>query len=267
MISIIAELCPEETGGSVSTLPGSFKEFQADEALIFENLYKSALHIQSLSEQTGKDLHLGLEPEPLGHFENTEETLAFFQRFHNWADSKCLPTDCIKNHVGVNYDTCHFALEFDDCYSSLNAFKEAGIRISKIHLSNALEISPADPLALEAIRVFDEPTYLHQFMLQNSSGEISRHRDLPEFFSSSQTIREGDTARIHFHIPLYQSPEPPLRSTDFHAIDALTYLREHPSCCTHVEMETYTWGVLPHTMQKSLTEQLLAEYSWVLSHQ
>ena len=32
--------------------------------------------------ETGHDFHLGLEPEPLGHFENTAETLAFFDRLH-----------------------------------------------------------------------------------------------------------------------------------------------------------------------------------------
>ncbi|MEN8737311.1 MAG: hypothetical protein ABF337_08675, partial [Akkermansiaceae bacterium] len=56
---IIAELCPEDAGGSVSTLPGSFKEFEADENLIFANLYSCAQLIETLSLESGKDLHLG----------------------------------------------------------------------------------------------------------------------------------------------------------------------------------------------------------------
>ena len=81
LISIIAEIAPPSIGGSVSTLPGSFKEFEADEDKIFANLYAIARLLEKLSGLHEKDLHLGLEPEPLGHFENTEETLAFFDRF------------------------------------------------------------------------------------------------------------------------------------------------------------------------------------------
>jgi len=33
LFDIIAQLCPEDCGGSVSTLPGSFKEFKATETL------------------------------------------------------------------------------------------------------------------------------------------------------------------------------------------------------------------------------------------
>jgi len=110
LISIIAELAPPSIGGSVSTLPGSFKEFGANETNIFANLYATARVLDKLSQLHEKDLHLGLEPEPLGHFENTEETLAFFDRFTSWASKKNLNTEIIFKRIGINYDTCHFAL-------------------------------------------------------------------------------------------------------------------------------------------------------------
>ncbi|MGC6467268.1 MAG: metabolite traffic protein EboE [Akkermansiaceae bacterium] len=259
LFSIIARLCPAESGGSVSTLPGSFKEFQADEELIFANLYSCALTIESLSKETGKDLHLGLEPEPLGHFENTEETIAFFERFFAWCDDQDLDADPVRNHIGINYDTCHFALEFDDCHQSLKALTDAGLRISKIHLSNALSFNPQDPEALEAIKQFNEPTYLHQVILDTEP--LTRFKDLPEF-DGETTATEG---RIHFHVPLYSEPLVPLASTLDHAEAALSYLREHPDCCAHLEIETYTWGVLPDHLQKPLTDQITAEYEWVRS--
>ena len=256
---IISELCPENSGGSVSTLPGSFKEFQADEKLIFANLYACSRLIETLAKETGKDLHLGLEPEPLGHFENTSETLAFFERFFAWSESKGLRTDCLKNHVGLNYDTCHFALEFEDCQSSLEAFAEAGIRISKIHLSNALSFDPQNPEAVAAIRQFEEPTYLHQVILNTEP--LTRYKDLPDF-DGNTTATEG---RIHFHIPLYSEPLAPLASTLDHAEAALAYLKKHPETCPHLEIETYTWGVLPDHLQIPLTDQISAEYQWVNS--
>ncbi len=263
LFTIISSLSHPDSGGSVSTLPGSFKEFNADESAIFRNLEACAKHIEKLANHTGNDLHLGLEPEPLGHFENTDETLAFFERFLAVAADP----DLIKRRIGINYDTCHFALEFDDCRTSLDALRNAGLRISKVHLSSALEFSPSDPAALEAIKPFDEPTYLHQVIV-NENGSLTRHKDLPSYLSSLITDNQkpitSSTARVHFHIPLYADPAPPLRSTQSHVTDLLAYRRDHPDFCTHYEIETYTWGVLPGDLQTPIVEQIANEYHWLL---
>ncbi|MFC5049687.1 metabolite traffic protein EboE [Rubritalea spongiae] len=270
LFNIIAELAPAECGGSVSTLPGSFKEFEADEETIFNKLYACAEHIALLAEQYDKDLHLGLEPEPLGHFENTEETLAFFERFRQWASLRDLDSSIINKHIGLNYDTCHFALEFEDCANSLDQFAEANIRISKIHLSNALSIDATSSQAIDAISAFDEPTYLHQVIIKESDGNITRIKDLPEALeqlnTQHPTLKSPAQARIHFHIPLYDAPAPPLGSTRDHAEDALAYLKKKPETCLHLEMETYTWGVLPNELQLPIDEQLTQEYLWTLKN-
>mgnify|MGYP000262381533 CR=1 FL=1 len=326
---IIAELAPKEIGGSVSTLPGSFKEFEANEHLIFRNLYSTAIFVAALAEEYDKDLHLGLEPEPLGHFENTEETLTFFERFHQWAVDRGLDTDIIYQHIGINYDTCHFALQYEDAATALNSLTQTGLRISKIHLSNAIEINASSEEALEAIKAFEEPTYLHQVMVKGGD-TIERYRDLPEFFEAedkgerikgkvvhdeaaddgcqhdeksaarrhshglpqdaSATFTADDqrmskanasnkqvqataddregvqalTARVHFHIPLHAQPSAPLGSTIQHTIDTLEYLKQNPDTCTHLEMETYTWGVLPDELQVPIEQQLTQEHLWVL---
>jgi len=267
---ILAELLPDGIDGSISTLPGSFKAFEADELAIFSNLYQSAGFLELMSQSSGKDLHLGLEPEPLGHFENTEETLDFFQRFHHWAESIGFDTDVITQRIGINYDTCHFALEFENCHESLDAFRAAGIRISKIHLSSALAFDPTSTDALNAIRSFDEPTYLHQVIVKHPTGKLTRFSDLPEFLASLETenldLKTSTEARCHFHIPLYAEPSAPLNSTQFHAQDALAYLRRHPDFCTHFEIETYTWSVLPSGLQLPIEEQIAQEYAWVLEN-
>ena len=264
LFNIIAELAPAEAGGSVSSLPGSFKEFKAEEESIFQKLYACAEHVALLAEQYQKDLHLGLEPEPLGHFENTSETIAFFVRFHQWAKNNKLDPELIQKHIGVNYDTCHFALEYDDCTDALDRFAEAKIRISKVHLSNALSIDLQNPSALVAMRQFDEPTYLHQVMIKDATGTIYRHRDIPEFFESAGQFQAPAEARVHFHIPLYDHPAPPLGSTRDHAEAAINYLKNHPDTCLHLEMETYTWGVLPKELQLPIEQQLTQEYLWTL---
>ena len=263
LFEIIATLAPVESGGSVSTLPGSFKEFGADESLIFENLEACARTIESLAIESGKDLHLGLEPEPLGHFENTEETLAFFERFLSAAENP----ELIRSRIGLNYDTCHFAIEFDDCRESLEAFRAAGIRISKVHLSSALQFDPNDQSSLESLQSFDEPTYLHQVIVKGEPG-LRRAKDLPDFFhnldSGQWQISTTDLARCHFHVPLYSEAAAPLGTTQQHVNDVLAYREEFPDFCNHYEIETYTWGVLPDEIQTDLTSQIVREFEWVL---
>lgn len=264
LFNIISRLAPEGVEGSVSTLPGSFKAFKADESSLFANLETCARHIEDLSEQTGRDLHLGLEPEPLGHFENTRDTLAFFDRLLGQSDDP----DLLLRRVGINYDTCHFAVEFNDCRESLEAFRDAGLRISKVHLSNALAFDLDNPDAMRAIAQFDEPTYLHQLI--TNGGERPRFfTDLPEalpLLQEPSIMTEGhQEARVHFHIPLYADPATPLRSTKSHVSELLAYRRAQPDFCSHFEIETYTWGVLPDDLQKPIVDQIAEEYRWVLS--
>ncbi len=266
LITIIAALTPAKGEGSISTLPGSFKEFDAAEEEIFKRLLDCAHALEAASLKTGTDLHLGLEPEPLGHFENLTETLAFFKRFHAWAQ---LP-QLIQKRIGVNYDTCHFALEYEKATQALDALHQAEIRISKIHLSNALRFDPRDPGVLDTIASFDEPTYLHQVLLKDSAQQIQRYRDLPEFFEAvrnqSLDLSSYTEGRIHFHIPLYDTPPAPLSSTQNHTLETLQWVSQHPGLCQHFEIETYTWGVFPETMQVDLTDQIEQEYCWVMSH-
>lgn len=259
---LVTFLKPGEQG-SVSSLPGSFKAFVADESKIIAQLLTCADTIEALSVESGCDLHLGLEPEPLGHFENCEETVAFFGRLFAAAKDPAM----VARRIGVNYDTCHFALEYDDCETSLTALQQAGIRISKVHLSSALALDPHDEKSLQALQVFQEPTYLHQVMLRHRGGQITRFSDLPEFFQHALPVAEDVCeARVHFHIPLDAEPKAPLRSTREHARQLLAYRQHHPGFCTHYEIETYTWGVLPGGMQRPIEEQLAAEYRWVLEH-
>lgn len=265
LFKIIAELAPKSSGGSISTLPGSHKSFHADESLIRKNLIEMAYFIEDLAQKHQVDLHLGLEPEPIGHFENTEETLAFFERLHRDANSPAI----IQNRIGLNYDCCHFAIEFDSAKHSLDSIAlQAGIRLSKIHLSNALSLNPADPAALAAIRKFDEPTYFHQVIARRPNGTLERFRDLPVFFAAidSGTLQPSDfaEARVHFHIPLDAQPAAPLGSTHSQVEETLQWWLKHPTTCHHFEIETYTWGVLPQNLQRPVEEQIAAEFHWVL---
>lgn len=258
LFRILAGIAKPGTGASVSTLPGSHKTFGADESVIRRNLIDLATWLDELAAETGHDFHLGLEPEPLGHFENTAETLGFFERLHADANDP----DRIRRRIGLNYDACHFAIEFDPAANALDSLRDAGIRLSKIHLSSAIELDPRDPAAVEAIRPFQEQVYFHQVIARDESSRLHRFVDLPDFLA---TDRENLVrARVHFHIPLDAEPAPPLGSTRDQAAETLAWCRGNPGLCQHFEIETYTWGVLPDGMRRPVEEQIAAEYAWVL---
>ena len=259
LFRILAEIATPGSGASVSTLPGSHKSFQADEKWILRHLRGLALWLDELAEKTGHDFHLGLEPEPFGHFENTAETLSFFERLHGDGAS----ADCLRRRIGVNYDACHFALQYEDAAASLDALLGSGIRISKIHLSSALSLDPGEARAVAALRAFDEPVYFHQVIAHDGAGGIRRFMDLPDFLAASH---EGlCEARVHFHIPLDAEPAPPLKSTRQQVVDVLAWRARNPDACPHYEIETYTWGVLPEELRRPVTEQIAGEYRWVLA--
>lgn len=262
LFRILAAIATPGTGASVSTLPGSHKTFHADERLIRNNLIDLADWLDDLSAKTGHDFHLGLEPEPLGHFENTTETLTFFERLIE--DSP--DPNKVRRRIGVNYDACHFALEYDDARHSLDSLLRAGIRISKIHLSSALAFDPRDAAAIDAIRAFEEPVYFHQVLLRGKTGAITRFVDLPDFLEASPPATDAEEARVHFHIPLDVEPAHPLRSTRDHAEEVLKWRAANPNACPHYEIETYTWGVLPEALQRPVEEQIAGEYRWVLDN-
>ncbi len=261
LFRILAAIARPETGASVSTLPGSHKTFHANEAAIRRNLIEFAAWLEELAEQTGHDFHLGLEPEPLGHFENTVETLAFFERL----TAEAPDAEILRRRIGVNFDTCHFAVEYDDVRASLDILVNSGIRISKIHLSNALALDPRDPAAVAAIRAFDEPTYFHQVLVLGGAATITRFVDLPDFLNSGE-VSEAVEARVHFHIPLDSEPAAPLRSTRRDVEALLAWRRDNPDVCQHYEIETYTWGVLPEGLQRPVEEQIAGEYVWVFAN-
>ena len=261
LFDLVAALAPDGIEGSVSTLPGSFKEFITDESqerTIRKNIWRCVEHIAALSERTGKVLHLGLEPEPLGYFETSAETIAFFEQLR--AEHSNDPR--LDAHLGVNYDTCHLAVEYEEAAEALGALQAAGIRISKLHLSAALKVTP-DAATRAALKPFEEDVYLHQVIARQPDGMLARHRDLDVALAAEDA---ADEWRIHFHIPLHCPDGEWFSSTRDHIDGVLDTLQADPARCTHLEMETYTWEVLPAEMkQGDVVDQLAGEYDWTLA--
>lgn len=265
LFDLLGQIVPDGVEGSVSTVPVSFKEFMKEprqEAAARSKLWQCVEFIEKASRKWGRRLHLGLEPEPLCHLETTPETVVFFDRMQ-----RDRPGDLrLTEHLGVNYDCCHLAVEFESAGLSLEKLKQSGIRISKLHLSSALRVSP-NPEVRQALREFADDTYFHQVVARSASGEIVRFRDLDVALAGHNHLPPAltDEWRIHFHIPLHSGPTALFQTTSDHLKEALDWLGTHPGLCTHLEMETYTWEVMPVELKRrSVVEQLVAEYDWTL---
>lgn len=265
LFDLLAQLVPEGVEGSVSTVPVSFKQFQLDSralATAREHLWRCVEHQEQLTRRTGIRLHLGLEPEPFGTVENTSEFLEFFEQLKNDR-----PGDLrLQEHLGINYDTCHFALQYESAGEALGRLRRHGVRISKLHLSNALRVHPTHDVRT-ALRAYDDGVYFHQVIERRADGTKVRYPDLEEALASPESDgpqwdREW---RIHFHIPLHAPENSHFGTTGQHLRETLDVLRQQPRLCSHLEMETYTWEVLPRELKQPRVEDMLvSEYRWTL---
>jgi hypothetical protein len=261
LFDLLAQLVPEDIEGSVSTLPGSFKDFittAGQREQICANLWQCIEHMDRCSVRHNRRLHLGLEPEPLGLFETSAETVRFFQEMesHRPGDAR------LRTFLGVNYDTCHLAVEYEEPADVVTALQSEGIRISKIHLSSALQLAP-DPAARAWLRRFADDTYLHQVVARTSEGNLRRDQDLDIALDQPPGDAEW---RVHFHVPLHATRLSHGQTTAAHLLGLLDLLAKDPGLCSHLEMETYTWEVLPEELRaKSVVEQLVREYEWTLA--
>jgi sugar phosphate isomerase/epimerase len=209
LFELLVQLSSPGLSGSVSTVPGSFKGFIASEPArreaIFSQLTACGRAIADLAARTGRDLHLGLEPEPRCLFETSTETVEFFQEWR----TRERGADELLRHVGVNYDCCHLGVEFEAAGPALNRLRDAGLRLSKLHLSSALRVRP-DAAGRAALAAFVEPVYFHQVVA--AKGGVVRHRydDLPDALADVSGTAGDDEWRVHFHVPLHAAPGAPV---------------------------------------------------------
>ena len=197
---------------------------------------------------TGKLIRLAIEPEPFCVIETTAETLSFFERLRSRAaDADSL--DVVNTHWGVCYDVCHQAVEFEDVAASIRSLVANKIRINKVHITCAIEVpTPGPPPRCPA----------------GGAGSIRRAAvsasDIcpDKQWRRGQARRSGPVAnivpragfpdaemwRVHFHVPVDAEHLGPLGTTRSELKKALATIPEL-DYAPHLEVETYTWEVLP----------------------
>jgi hypothetical protein len=113
------------------------------------------------------------------------------------------------------------------------------------------------------LQPFVESTYLHQVVERRADG-LARFPDLDVALSHATTRPADGEWRIHFHVPLFVDRYGDLGSTQDVVRETLAAaLRSRLT--RHLEIETYTWDVLPPDLKIDVTESIAREYRWVLA--
>jgi len=282
LFELLATLLPPHLPeGGVSTSPLSYRWWHPTEAAKLEvrqvgarHLAEVTAHLVALKARTGKSLHLDIEPEPDGLLENSSEFLAFFEQDLLTTGLDALrqklgctaaeAADHLREHIQLCYDVCHFAVEYeDDAEAVLRKLDNLGVRTGKIQISAALqtEIGGDTKEVQEALEPYNESTYLHQTVCRTPDGTLVKYPDLGPALEALP--KESFTElRTHFHVPIFTDSYGRLRSTNHHIEDLLARWKKQPFS-PHLEVETYTWDVLPDNNQLGLTESIARELQWV----
>jgi sugar phosphate isomerase/epimerase len=272
---ILAALLPAGMVGSVSTAPGCFKPRAApgSHAEMADRLIRHVSTLVALERATGKRIALALEPEPFCVLETVAEAVGFFEA-HLFARAAVARLGALSGlgepaaeaalhrHLGVCFDACHAAVEFEDPKAAVRALQVAGIAIPKIQVSAGLLVSPPSAENRAALVPFAEDVYLHQVVARRGEA-LRRYPDLAPVLADPEA-RSDDEWRIHFHVPLFREELGPFRNTQAFLREVLA-LQARLGLTSHLEVETYTWHVLPPEYRAAdVAEDVAREMRWTL---
>lgn len=248
---VLSQLLPKSSEGSLSTVPLGGRMNPSDDQFMehcLANVIEVARQLQTLHDTTDRRIRLAIEPEPLCHLSSiSRDVIPFFrQLYQRAADEDCL--ESVQEHIGVCLDVCHQAVEFEDLRSSIDVLEQAQIRINKLHITNAVELtSPsANTAGRAALLAYVEPRYLHQTYARFEDGRVETRLDLTAEDIQRTPADEFLTAerwRVHFHVPIFAETLGDLTTTRPDLEIALQRVAELPYA-PHLEVETYTWPVM-----------------------
>jgi hypothetical protein len=273
--AVLADLLPDSIDGSISTVPGAFKPNGALDGaaeMMASNMMQAVAHLAEIERRTGKRIALALEPEPCCLLETTAESIAFFedvlltpvtleQLAGMLGVNRSAAETLLRRHLGICYDVCHGAVEYEDPVAALGSLRRAGITVPKIQLSAAIRLPVMTRALIDAVLPYNDGVYLHQTIVRSAHG-LTRYVDLPDAVAAFRDGRASGEWRIHCHVPVFLADLGDIGSTRADLDDVLAAMRrQHIS--SHLEVETYTWDVLPdHLRTGSKAADIAREISF-----
>ena len=273
---ILAEIAPTGVNPSIQTPPLGFKPRVTGPDVVqayTDQIIRTVAHLVELQRKTGRTVTLAIEPEPACFLEKTTETIAYFND-HLYASaavadlarqtglSVAEAKDALHRQLGTVYDICHQAVEFEDVVQSMKDLRANGIHILKFQIASALRIPDVTPEKVAALKAFSDPVYLHQ-TIEKRNGAITHYLDIPNATAAYDGKSDGREWRTHFHVPVFLDDVGIFKTTRPDIEAALRYHASDP-VSDQVEIETYTWDVLPETFKTGdIVEYVSREMEWV----
>jgi hypothetical protein len=274
---VLADVCPPGSAPSIQTAPLGFKArvTGADVVASYtENVLRVVAHLIALEAKTGRIVQLALEPEPFCFLETTDETVAYFkdhiftgQAAERLAKLAHIPVaeaiGALRRHLGIVYDICHQAVEYEDITASLQKLVDAGVPIFKLQEAAALYVPEVTQGAVDTLKRYAKTIYLTQ-TLEKRNGKLNRYLNVDDAIAAFEKDPGGPREwRTHIHVPVFLDDLGQFRTTRFAIEDALRFHKKEP-LSRHLEVETYTWDMLPDSLKTGdIVDYVCRELDWV----
>jgi hypothetical protein len=274
--SILADVCEPGISPSIQSAPLGFKPKVTGPQVVAsftEHVMQVAAHLVKLEADTGRTVTLALEPEPYCFLETTDETVEYFTKhLYSGASAERLATlahipiseaiGALRRHVGIVFDICHQAVEFEDIGACLQKLVDAGIPVFKLQEAAALNNPEVTQDTVDRLKRMANTIYLTQ-TVERKDGKIKRFLNLEDAFAAWEKDPGPREWRTHFHVPVFLDEIGPFRTTRFAIEDALAFHKKKP-LSRQLEIETYTWDVLPDNLKTGdIVDYVCRELDWV----
>ena len=273
---VLADLAVAGTSPSIQSAPLGFKPRVTGNDVIVsftQHVLRVAAHLVALEARTGCTVTLALEPEPFCFLETTDETVDYFTN-HLYSGTAAttlakmagIPISeahvALRRHVGVVFDICHQAVEYENITQSLQMLVDAGIPIFKLQEAAAMRIPQVTQKIVDTLTRYADTIYLTQ-TVEKKDGELTHFLNLEDAFAAWKADPGPREWRTHFHVPVFLDSLGDFGTTRFAIEDALRFHKANP-LSRQLEIETYTWDVLPdHLKTGDIVDYVSREIEWV----
>jgi hypothetical protein len=273
---VLADVAPEGTAPSIQSPPLGFKPRVTGPDVVDSftyHLLRVVAHLVGLEERTNRTVGLALEPEPYCFLETTDETVDYFtQHLYTGKSAAMLARlagipiseahAALRRHLGIVFDICHQAVEYENISDSLQKLVNAGIPVFKLQEAAAVYMPQVDQKVVDSLERYADTIYLTQTK-EKKDGLYHMYLNLEDAFAEWKKEQSAREWRTHIHVPVFLDDLGPFRTTRFAIEDALKFHKANP-VSRQLEIETYTWDVLPASLKTGdIVDYVCRELEWV----
>jgi len=273
---VLADVCTPDIAPSIQSAPLGFKPRVTGNDVVAsytDHVLRVVAHLVELEARTGRTVQLALEPEPFCFLETTDETVDYFtHHLYSGAAAEALAKlaripiseahGALRRHLGVVFDICHQAVEYEDIAESLQKLVDAGIPVFKLQEAAALQVPEVTQAVVDTLKRYAKTIYLTQTM-EKRDGKINRFLNLDDAIAAFEKDPGPREWRVHIHVPVFLDDLGQFRTTRFAIEDALRFHKQKP-LSRQLEIETYTWDMLPENLKTGdIVDYVCREIDWV----